>query len=190
MFGYYVSHIWHTAVTQFDHIIIKYSVISVMFRKCFAISFLKVFPTFCFDMATVWWVKPYNFSCAYTFNRTLFMMPNFFTENTLFESFVIISSRFLKFMFVTIYFWDTFAIVLWISLTIFFEWFERTSMYNGSCFGFSKRITFSIFQVKGTSKKCAICEFVSMVIFTALKYFTYFLFNFLSLRICHVLKTT
>ena len=33
MFGYYISHILHAAIAQFDRTLIKYFIISVMFRK-------------------------------------------------------------------------------------------------------------------------------------------------------------
>ena len=83
MFGYYISHILHTAVTQFDCILIKYFMISVMFRKVLYNKLHKDLSYICLDMATAWRVKPYNFSCSYTFNRTLFTVLNFLTETTL-----------------------------------------------------------------------------------------------------------
>ena len=75
MFGYYISHILHTAITQIDCILIKYFMISVMFRKVLYNKFHKDLPYICLDMANVWRVKSYNSSYLYTFNKALLMSP-------------------------------------------------------------------------------------------------------------------
>ena len=41
MFGYYISHILHTAITQFDRILIKYFMIYVMFKQKILCYFKK-----------------------------------------------------------------------------------------------------------------------------------------------------
>ena len=84
MFGYYISHILHTAVTQFDRVLIKYFMISVMFKRVIYNKLHKYLSYICLNMAIAWRVKRYNFSYSYTFNRILFMKLNFLTETTLF----------------------------------------------------------------------------------------------------------
>ena len=54
-----------------------------MFREVFYNKFNKDLSYICFDRATVWRIKPYNFSCKYTFNRTLFVVLNFLTGTNL-----------------------------------------------------------------------------------------------------------
>ena len=61
MFGYYISHILQTAVTQLDYILIKYFMISVIFRKVLYNKLHKDLSKICLDIATVWSVKLITF---------------------------------------------------------------------------------------------------------------------------------
>ena len=51
MFGYYISHILYTAVTQFDRIFVKSSMISVMFSKVLYNKLHKDLSYICLGMA-------------------------------------------------------------------------------------------------------------------------------------------
>ena len=57
MFGYYISHILHTAVTQFDRVLIKYFMISVMFKRVIYNKLHKYLSYICLNMAIAWRVK-------------------------------------------------------------------------------------------------------------------------------------